>query len=188
MPAHVWPAFAKLPHRQPEIAFARFASAHTTCASLPPSSSTEPFRRSAQAVPTCRPTSTEPVKKILDALDSTSALPTAPPPCTVRTRPSGRPPRSKTSLIRSPISGVSELVDLVEDRLRRAQHVARAAGERQLRPERLDRRDVVDDRLDVAGVEGGDRADQLARERAVRLDGPSVRALGFRAFRSCGGS
>ena len=99
---------AKPPHRQPEIAFGRLASAQTIMASLPPSSSTEPFIRSAHATPTPRPTSTEPVKKILAALDSTSAWPTAPPPCTVRTRPSGTPARSKASWIRWPIRGVRE--------------------------------------------------------------------------------
>jgi hypothetical protein len=77
-------------------------------ASLPPSSSTEPFIRSAQAIPTPRPTSTEPVKKIFAALDSTSACPTAPPPWTVRTRPSGTPARSKTSWIFWPMRGVRE--------------------------------------------------------------------------------
>ena len=75
---------------------------------MPPSSSTEPFIRSAQATPTPRPTSTEPVKKILAALDSTSAWPTAPPPCTVRTRPSGTPARSNASWILWPMSGVRE--------------------------------------------------------------------------------
>ena len=89
------PALAKEPQRQPEMACSRLASAQTICASLPPSSSTEPFRRSAQATPTRRPTSTEPVKKIFAALDSTRALPTAPPPWTVRTRPSGRPCRQR---------------------------------------------------------------------------------------------
>ena len=64
--------------------------------------------RSAHAIPTRRPTSTEPVKKILAALDSTSALPTAPPPWTVRTIPSGSPARSNTCAIRSPIRGVSD--------------------------------------------------------------------------------
>ena len=48
------------------------------------------------------------MKKILAALDSTSAWPTAPPPWTVRTSPSGTPARSKTSWMRWPISGVSE--------------------------------------------------------------------------------
>ena len=42
---------------------------------------------------------------------------------------------------------LGQLVDLVDDRLRRAAHVARAVHERQLRPERLDARHVVDDRL-----------------------------------------
>ena len=64
--------------------------------------------RRAHSSPTPRPTSTEPVKKILAALDSTSARPTAPPPCTVRTSPSGTPARSNTAWMRSPISGVSE--------------------------------------------------------------------------------
>ena len=108
MPEQVWPAFAKPPQRQPEIAFGRFASAQTTIASLPPSSSTEPFIRWAHSTPTPRPTSTDPVKKIFAALDSTSAWPTAPPPCTVRTSPSGTPARSNTSWMRWPISGVSE--------------------------------------------------------------------------------
>ena len=48
------------------------------------------------------------MKKIFAALDSTSAWPTAPPPCTVRTRPSGSPARSNTYWIRWPISGVSD--------------------------------------------------------------------------------
>ena len=48
------------------------------------------------------------MKKIFAALDSTSAWPTAPPPWTVRTRPSGTPARSNTSWIRWPISGVSD--------------------------------------------------------------------------------
>ncbi|MEJ7716341.1 MAG: hypothetical protein WKF40_11935 [Thermoleophilaceae bacterium] len=48
------------------------------------------------------------MKKILAALDSTSAWPTLPPPWTARTRPSGTPARSKTAWIRWPISGVSD--------------------------------------------------------------------------------
>jgi hypothetical protein len=84
------------------------ASASTIAGSLPPSSSTQPFIRSAHVTPTRRPTSTEPVKNTFATLDSTSAWPTAPPPCTVRTRPSGTPARSNTQRIRSPISGVSD--------------------------------------------------------------------------------
>ena len=64
--------------------------------------------RCAHSTPTPRPTSTDPVKKIFDAVDSTSAWPTAPPPWTVRTSPSGSPARSNTSWMRWPISGVSE--------------------------------------------------------------------------------
>ena len=108
MPLHVCPALAKPPHRQPEIALGRLASAQTIIGSLPPSSSTEPFRRAAHCSPTRRPTSTDPVKKIFATLDSTSAWPTAPPPWITRTRPSGSPARSKTSWMRWPISGVSE--------------------------------------------------------------------------------
>ncbi len=108
MPEQVWPALAKPPHVIPDTALPRWASEHTIAGSLPPSSSTEPFIRSAQATPTPRPTSTEPVKKIFFADDSTSAPPTAPPPCTVRIRPSGTPARSNTFWIRSPINGVSD--------------------------------------------------------------------------------
>ena len=91
IPEQVWPAFANPPQTQPEIAFARSASAQTICGSLPPSSSTQPFMRSAQISPTLRPTSTDPVKKIFAVEDSHSAWPIAPPPCTARTRPSGKP-------------------------------------------------------------------------------------------------
>ena len=108
MPAQVWPAFANEPHAQPATACSTLASSRTIIGSLPPSSSTLPLSRSALATPTRRPTSTEPVKKILAALDSTSALPTRPPPCTVRTSPSGTPARSNTHWMRWPISGVSE--------------------------------------------------------------------------------
>ena len=107
IPEQVWPAFANPPQTQPETAFARSASSHTICGSLPPSSSTEPLSCAAQISPTFRPTSTEPVKKTLPTRgDSQIAWPTAPPPCTVRSSPSGRPPFSKTCWIRSPRSGV----------------------------------------------------------------------------------
>ena len=106
IPEHVWPALAKPPQTQPEIAFARSASAQTICGSLPPSSSTEPLSRCAQSSPTLRPTSTEPVKKIFRAVDSHSAEPMAPPPWTTRTSPSGTPAFSNVSRIRSPSSGV----------------------------------------------------------------------------------
>ena len=106
MPEQVWPALANPPHTHPEIALARSASEQTIWGSLPPSSSTEPLRCLAQISPTARPTSTEPVKKIFRAEDSQSAAPIAPPPWTTRTSPSGRPPFSKVSRIRSPRSGV----------------------------------------------------------------------------------
>ena len=53
-----------------------------------------------------RPTSTEPVKKIFAVDDSHSAWPIAPPPWTMRTRPSGKPGVSNIRWIRSPSSGV----------------------------------------------------------------------------------
>ena len=65
IPEQVWPALANPPQTQPETAFARSASAHTICGSLPPSSRTEPLSCCAQISPTFRPTSTEPVKKTL---------------------------------------------------------------------------------------------------------------------------
>jgi hypothetical protein len=64
--------------------------------------------RSDAAAPTLRPTSTEPVKNTLAVVASTSALPIRPPPCTVRTSPSGTPARSNTAWMRSPVSGVSD--------------------------------------------------------------------------------
>ena len=67
-----------------------------------------PFSWRAQTSPTWRPTSTEPVKKTLATEERASASPTAPPPWTTRTRPSGTPPRSNTARIFSPSSGVSE--------------------------------------------------------------------------------
>ena len=87
------PGFANPPHRQPGIAVWRLASS-TIWGSLPPSSSTHPFIRSAHAIPTPRPTSTAPVKKIFSVLDLDERLPTVPPPWTVRTSPWGSPARS----------------------------------------------------------------------------------------------
>ena len=96
MPEQVWPAFAKPPHSAPDTAFGRLASASTSIGSLPPSSSTEPFIRSAQATPTPRPTSTEPVKKILAALDSTSAWPDGAAAVHGRARAPRAGPRART--------------------------------------------------------------------------------------------
>ena len=48
------------------------------------------------------------MKKTFATVDSASAWPTLPPPCTTRTMPSGRPAFSNTAWIRSPISGVSD--------------------------------------------------------------------------------
>ena len=51
---------------------------------------------------------------------------------------------------------------MVDDHLRRAAHVAPAVVERELRPERLDLGDVVDDPLDLLGRDRRHRADRLA--------------------------
>ena len=224
--------------------------------------------RLAHSTPTLRPTSTEPVKKILPAVDLTSASPIRPPPWTVRTRPSGKPAFSKIWRIRSPISGVrlagfehdavaghqrdrdlaerdrpgvvpgrdhaddadrlvgelgalrlqeglrhrellvgedvgavvgdplervdggqqlhrvaldaglallggeqlGELVELREQHVDGAAHVAGAVLERELRPERLHLGDVVDDPLDLRRGDRLDRADQLAGRRVEGLE------------------
>ena len=65
---------------------------------------------------------------------------------------------------------LGQLVDLVDDRLRRAAHVAGAVGERQLGPERLHARHVVDHRLDLGGRDRRHRAEALAVERAEGLE------------------
>ena len=156
MPEQVWPELAKPPQSAPPTAFDRLASASTSIGSLPPSSSTEPFIRSAHATPTPRPTSTEPVKKIFAALDSTSAWPTAPPPCTVRTSPSGRPARSNTRWMRC--------ADQRGER-RGLQHHAVAAHQRDRHLAERDRPRVVP-RGDHA-----DHAERLVRElRALLLE------------------
>ena len=68
-------------------------------------------------------------------------------------------------------SSVRQLVEVVDDHLRRAAHVARAVGERELRPERLDLGDLVDDRLDLLRRgDRGDRAEPSAVDRAERLE------------------
>ena len=65
---------------------------------------------------------------------------------------------------------LGELVDLVDDRLGGAAHVARAIGQRQLRPEGLHARHVVDDGLDLVGRDRRHRAEAPAVERAEGLE------------------
>ena len=77
---------------------------------------------------------------------------------------------------------VRELVERVDDHLRRAPHVARAVLELELRPERLHLGHVVDHRLHLVGRDRRHRADALAGGRVERLElgrgGPgSVRRL-----------
>ena len=154
MPEQVWPALAKPPQTAPEMVFDRFASEHTICGSLPPSSSTQPFMRRAHSSPTRRPTSTDPVKRILPALDSTSAWPTAPPPWTVCTSPSGK------------AGALEDLLDLLPDQRRqrsRLQHDAVAGHQRNGDLTEGDRPWVVPGRDDA------NHADRLVHELALLL-------------------
>ena len=65
---------------------------------------------------------------------------------------------------------LGELVDLVDQRLGRAAHVARAVHERELRPEGLHARHVVDHGLDLVGRDRRDSAEAPAVERAEGLE------------------
>ena len=267
MPEHVWPALAKPPHRQPEIALARLASAHTTIGSLPPSSSTEPFmppgallahapadldrareedlggarldQRLAHGAAAVHGPH-EPLghagalEDLLDALadqrgerrwlehhavaghqrdrhlaegDRPGVVPGRdhadhaerlerearpllldedgqrdalvledPGPASASQRSEsivGSSSITYDSLMRLALLAaeqLGEIVELVDDRLRRAAHVARAVGQRQLRPEGLDARDVVDDGLNGIRADRLHGADAGAVERAERLE------------------
>ena len=65
---------------------------------------------------------------------------------------------------------VADLVGLVDQHLGGALEVARAVGERQLRPERLHLGDGPDDRVDRVGRGDRDRAEPLAGRRVERLE------------------
>ena len=76
---------------------------------------------------------------------------------------------------------LGDLVDVVEQRVGGAAHVAGAVLERQLRPGGLDPGDVVDDPLDLVRSDRRNRADELAGGGVERLEGRSSGA------RLCGG-
>ncbi len=65
---------------------------------------------------------------------------------------------------------LGELVELVDQHLRGAAHVARAVLERQLRPEGLHLGDVVDDGLDLVGRDRRHGAEPPAVERVEGLE------------------
>ncbi len=63
-----------------------------------------------------------------------------------------------------------DLVEVAGEDLGGAAQVATAIGQRQLAPERLDRGDLVDRRLHVLGIDGRDRAEQLAGRGIERIE------------------
>ena len=76
---------------------------------------------------------------------------------------------------------LSDLLELLDQDVGRAAQVAGAVGERQLGPEGLHLGDVVDDRLHLRGLNGLDRADQLAGGGVEGLELPHGRIYGDRA-------
>ena len=151
MPEHVWPALAKPPHRRRRSRSARFASASTSCGSLPPSSSTQPFSRSAHADADAAADLDRAGEEDLGRARLDQRLADRPPPWTVRTRPSGSPARSNTSL--------DPLADQRRERRRLEHHaVARHQRDRDLaerdRPRVVPRRDHADDAERLVGEAG----------------------------------
>ena len=92
----VWPVAANTPAITPLAAAARSASANTTCADLPPSSSTVPVMLAAAALATSAPTLVDPVNAILSIPGCPArAWPTAgPKPLTTLNTPAGTPASS----------------------------------------------------------------------------------------------
>ena len=103
------PALSNTAYGAVAAARSRSASAKTTFADLPPSSSVTRLIVAAAPSITERPTSVEPVKPIFATSGcSTSRRPTTlPGPATTFTTPSGRPASSASSARRSAVSGVS---------------------------------------------------------------------------------
>ncbi len=89
----VCPVAANTPATTPLHAASRSASPNTTCADLPPSSSSTPVMLVAAALATSAPTAVEPVNAILSTPGwAASALPTAGPnPVTTLNTPGGNP-------------------------------------------------------------------------------------------------
>ena len=72
---------------------------------------------------------------------------------------------------------LGDVVDLVDQHVGGAAHVAGAVVQRELRPERLDLGDLGDDAVDVPGVDRLDRADQLAGGGVEGLELPHRRGI-----------
>ena len=104
----VWPVAANTPATTPLQAASRSASANTTCADLPPSSSTVPVMLAAAALATSAPTRVEPVNAILSTPGCAArALPTAgPKPVTTLNTPAGPPASSSRAASSSVETGV----------------------------------------------------------------------------------
>src|SRR5215469_179627 len=92
----VWPVAANTPASTPLQAASRSASSKTTCADLPPSSSSTPVMFAAAALATSAPIAVEPVNATLFTSGcAASALPTAGPnPVTTLNTPGGNPASS----------------------------------------------------------------------------------------------
>ena len=76
---------------------------------------------------------------------------------------------------------LGDLVELLDQHVGRLAQVAGPVGERQLGPEGLHLGDVVDDRLDLSGLQRLDRADQLAGRGVEGLELPHRPILCARA-------
>ena len=94
-----WPQFSNTANGASDPTFSRSASANTTHADLPPSSSVTRLIVAAARRAISEPTAVEPVKPILPTSGcSTSALPTdAPGPGTTFRAPAGRPASTASS-------------------------------------------------------------------------------------------
>src|SRR3954447_26292676 len=109
MPMQVCPALLQAPHNAAAAADLMSASASTSIASLPPSSSSTGVSVSAQAVMILRPVGADPVKASLSTPARHSAAPVAPKPVTTwNTGCSGTTSRN-ASASQTPTAGVSSL-------------------------------------------------------------------------------
>src|SRR3954447_23721537 len=109
MPMQVCPALLQEPHTAAEAAAFTSASASTSIASLPPSSSSTGVSVSAQAAMILRPVGAEPVNAILSTPARQSAAPVSPKPVTTwNTGCSGTTSRN-ASASQTPTAGVNSL-------------------------------------------------------------------------------
>src|ERR1700722_17439493 len=90
---HVWPVAANTPAITPLAAASRSASANTTCADLPPSSSENRVMFSIAALPTWIPVVVDPVNAILSTpgCEASAAPVSGPQPVTTLMTPGGKP-------------------------------------------------------------------------------------------------